>query len=284
MTNKPPSTAIIISTYNNIEGLESIFLALCIQSQKPHTIYIADDGSANETARLISKYAQKLPLKHYWQEDEGYRKARALNNALQAVTEEYIIFLDGDTVPHKQLVEDHKKLAKQGYALFGTRAGIEGYTDKVFSSPPSLIWLLAHFFKGQIINDSRRFSTNLTQRIRGLLKAVRLFKPKLKSAKPTDIRGGNYSAWTQDLVDINGFDARFEGWGHEDVDTARRLELKGCKFQQAFFHAVSYHLCHPERSENLDNLALISNTVEMRCTEGLNLARDFQGQSTAKNN
>ena len=69
------------------------------QTHPANEIIVADDGSDKRTTALLKRYADKLPLRHVWQEDKGFRKTEILNKAVQAAQSEYLIFMDQDLVP-----------------------------------------------------------------------------------------------------------------------------------------------------------------------------------------
>ena len=113
------TVGVIISTYNSPRWLEKTLWGYQNQIEKPDEIVIADDGSKEETRKLIERYAQYLPIKHVWQEDQGFQKSRILNKAIVASTSEYLIFTDQDCIPRKDFVLIHKKYAQKGYFLSG---------------------------------------------------------------------------------------------------------------------------------------------------------------------
>ena len=74
-------TSLILSTYNNPQ-----VLALCLESirqQKhlPDEVIVGDDGSTDETRRLLDSLRTDfpVPLIHVWQEDDGFRLAKIRN-------------------------------------------------------------------------------------------------------------------------------------------------------------------------------------------------------------
>jgi glycosyltransferase involved in cell wall biosynthesis len=58
---------------------------------------VADDGSAQETAKLIEKATADYssPLIHAWHEDNGFRAAAIRNLAKSKSSGDYLVFLDG---------------------------------------------------------------------------------------------------------------------------------------------------------------------------------------------
>ena len=45
---------------------------------------------------------QSFRCEHVWQEKQGFRRSRILNRAIAAARSEYLVFLDGDSVPHPE--------------------------------------------------------------------------------------------------------------------------------------------------------------------------------------
>src|SRR5690606_38407098 len=128
---------LLISTYNWPEALELVLMSANNQTQPPDEILIADDGSSEETKDLIENFQKKLvvPIRHFWHEDKGFRKAIILNKAIAAATGDYIIQVDGDCIMHKDFVRDHKALAQLNVYLFGSRVNIqEKFLPELFAS------------------------------------------------------------------------------------------------------------------------------------------------------
>ena len=76
--------ALLISTYNWPSALDKVLQSVQNQTLKPNEILIADDGSKEETKTLIEDWKQKskIPIKHFWQEDDGFRKTIIMNKAV----------------------------------------------------------------------------------------------------------------------------------------------------------------------------------------------------------
>ncbi len=120
---KPKTCALIITTYNQKERLKLVLDSVKNLAFLPNEVLIADDGSKEDTARLIEEYQKDFPcpLKHIWQEDEGFRAAKSRNNAIKASKSEYIILIDGDMILEKDFVKNHLEFAKRKVILQGSR-------------------------------------------------------------------------------------------------------------------------------------------------------------------
>ncbi len=96
------STAVIISTYNSPEALRKTLLGLTVQTHSNFETIVADDGSGVETELILKKRAfHSLGIRHLWQPDRGWRRPRLLNWAIAECQSDYIVFLDGDTIPRR---------------------------------------------------------------------------------------------------------------------------------------------------------------------------------------
>ena len=71
MLSKSLSISVIVTTYNRPDALHLVLLGLNQQTQLPHQVIIADDGSSDTTRLLIDQFQGQLnyPLKHVWQKN-----------------------------------------------------------------------------------------------------------------------------------------------------------------------------------------------------------------------
>ena len=74
-------TSVIFSTYNSVEWLEKVLMGFNFQTVDDFEIIIADDGSDKKTKNKIDSMRSqiKVPIKHVWQEDDGFQKTKILN-------------------------------------------------------------------------------------------------------------------------------------------------------------------------------------------------------------
>lgn len=254
------STALIISTYNNPRALNKILESISLGTILPNEILIADDGSTAATQLVVEKWASLLtiPVKHVWHEDKGYRRSKALNAALSQSESDYIIFLDGDCVPSKRFIEDHRLMAEKGCFVQGRRAFIkEEVVSRYLDGEVSLLSL---FLRGKMT---------------GLFKAIRWLNPIVKRNKDLHgVLGCNLGIWMKDLRKINGYDETFEGWGREDSDLAARLFHSGVERKLVYGRGIVYHLDHPilSRDSIKTNDQKLKETLETQkvwCDVGL---------------
>lgn len=119
----PHNISLVVSTYNWPQALELVLLGVAAQKKLPAEVLIADDGSGAATKELIRSFQHKfpVPLQHIWQPDEGFQLARIRNKAIAAAQADYIVQIDGDSIPEKHFIMDHARVAETGCFVRGTR-------------------------------------------------------------------------------------------------------------------------------------------------------------------
>jgi len=254
----PASLAIIISTYNKPDYLRQVLDGYRQQTGPGFTIYIADDGSTEETRELIEAAQADYPtdIVHVWHEDAGFRKARIHNLTLTRVREPYVLLTDGDCIPLPGLLATHARLSGSGYFISGRRVlASRAWTESLcrqgsLKADISTQSWIGHRLRGHI------------NRILPILTPIRLGTDHQRLA---GIRGCHLGCWLDDLRTINGFDESFEGWGREDSDLAARLIHAGVKRRDLAAPPV-LHLWHAEHARlRLDeNDALLQACIEER--------------------
>src|SRR5262245_25015669 len=118
---RAPSVGVVFTTYNRPRDLERVLAGYARQSHRQFEVVIADDGSGSETRECIARARDTwgLDIRHVWHEDIGFRKCRILNRAIVETGAEYLIFTDGDCIPHPEFVAGHLALARPGYFVSG---------------------------------------------------------------------------------------------------------------------------------------------------------------------
>ena len=257
-----PTLALVVNTYNQPEYLSRVLAAIALQTQLPDEVLLADDGSGEETAQVFSTWSaqQEFRTRHVWIANDGFRRSRILNRAIAQATADYLVFLDGDTVPHAKFIEDHRAMATEGFFVQGHRA---------------LVGKNAALWFGKSSSAKDRLQVLFMMEHGSLKNAFRWPMPYRKiCAHIRGVRGCNLGIWRQDLVTVNGYDEAFVGWGREDSDLAQRLMNVGVLRLDVRGRALCYHLWHPpaNRSAIATNDQLLAETisqVRVRCTEGV---------------
>jgi glycosyltransferase involved in cell wall biosynthesis len=238
----PQRVTLIISAYNNHEALQYALWALERQTRVPDEILIADDGSCKAFQEFLAAYMAQspLPIRHLWQEDRGFRKAKIMNQALQQATGDYIIMMDADVITPKEFVAMHLALARPGRFLSGG------------SQIQVPIWLQHKLSREDI--ETERLFTRAWYRERRVPHS-RLWRLRVPpglcawlmdqlTPRPNAMIGCNASCWRHDALRIGGFNEAFEHYGYEDRDFARRLVKAGVRGVRHQFSLRYLHMEH----------------------------------------
>ena len=218
--------SLIISFYNNIRYLKLIAAGLERQSFRDFEIIIADDGSNQESINEVEKLSLKLPfpLKHVWQEDKKFRKNKILNQAVTASSSDYLIFIDGDCVPHSQFIKEHYEHKKEGTCFTGRRVNLSSKITSLLTENNIKSGYLENHTLALVMDGLFGKSFDVEKGFYTSNPIVR----NLLNRKKRGILGCNFSLNKSDLLKINGFDERYECPSvGEDSDIQYRLELIG---------------------------------------------------------
>ena len=260
---KGMKVSIIIAFYKNTNALALIIKALALQTYHRFEVIIAEDDNNPATKLFIDGliHQYNLAIKHVYQaEDAGFRKNKILNQSILASDGEYIVFIDGDCIPHKDFIKRYVQAAEPKAALFGRRVMLsETLTQKLYQSKN--LSLLAYWHL-------------LTKNAKGLKYSFSL--PVIKQKRDIGIYGCNWGIYKNEIVAINGFDEDYVTAGvGEDSDIEWRLKKNGIQLISIRFSATEYHLHHPLNYSDTDvNIGLKQMEIkkiagEIRCKNGL---------------
>jgi cellulose synthase/poly-beta-1,6-N-acetylglucosamine synthase-like glycosyltransferase len=267
--------SLIISVYKKTRELNIVLKALESQSCKEKfEIVIADDGSGNIMQDFVNEYKKntKLDIKLITQEDSGFRKNKILNEAIRKSLSDYLVFIDGDCVPHYYFMEAHLNNKTKDTLLSGRRVMLgKKITNGVYKDIESGKSFEIAFAK--LLLDSVR-AKNASVHIEEGILIKDSFTRKLISSDKTNLLGCNFSAHKSLLEKVNGFDEDYTGPGiGEDTDLEYRLRLIKTGFISLRNLAIVYHLYHPktiEESKNYDYFhKVVKNSGNYFCKNGL---------------
>ncbi|MCC7159380.1 MAG: glycosyltransferase [Ignavibacteria bacterium] len=265
--------SLIISVYKKIRELELILNALKIQTFKDFEILIADDGSGVELSKFISdfKKTSDLDITHVFQNDSGFRKNRILNKAIKKSNYNYLIFIDGDCVPHSDFIRQHLLYMKNNTVLCGRRVNLsKSLSDRI--SIDRIINKDYEKIRLKHVLDSWKKNDRSTFVEEGLLIRNKILR-KLFSKKEVHIVGCNFSLNKQLIEKINGFDENYIGPGFgEDSDIELRLRLAGAEFFSVKNLAVIFHMYHgitKASSKNASYYMKALKNTDYVCKSGL---------------
>ena len=258
LKNIKMKASVIISFYQKIEYLKLVLAGFERQSEREFEIIIADDGSNSSISNQIEELSRVIsyPVLHVWQEDKGFRKNKILNRAVASSNSDYIIFVDGDCVPHFRFVEEHFKSSERKICFTGRRVNLsQKFTDKLKEGNVKKGYLEKNLHL--MIFDGLFGKSNYVEK--GFY-VKNNFLRKIFNRKKRGLLGCNFSLFKEDLLSINGFDERYEAPSiGEDSDIQFRLELNGVKIKSLNNIAVQYHLYHKLQPRLKKNLDLFNN-------------------------
>lgn len=230
-----------------------IIESLKLQSVSNFEVVIADDGSCEDVVKVIEDLKNDLPfpLTHVWHEDLGWRKNIILNKAIIAASGDYLIFIDGDCIPHYKFIEEHCALATRGAIIGGRRVQLTDELSNKMSTDiikrgkllsNTILPLLCASIRGEV------GQVDGILRIRSKWITRNIIKVKIKG-----LLGCNFSMYKSDILKVNGFDERFFNPATgEDTDLEARINRIGI-YCHIYRHQITvFHKCH-KRSEIENN-------------------------------
>jgi glycosyltransferase involved in cell wall biosynthesis len=257
-----PKVSIIIAFYNNPHMLNWVLTGFQRQDFNEFEIVIADDGSREEVISEIMdlKKSYSFPIQHVWHEDKGWRKTQILNKAVQASKSPYLVFIDGDCIPHRAFVREHFENRLEKTILAGRRVHLSKRLSHQLDEQK-----ISHGF---LEKPARLFWDSILSKpaTKNAEKSIYLkskFLRKWANRKPKDLLGCNLSLHKNDLLELNGFDERYVNPGTgEDTDIYWRSKFAGFKIKPVLNLAIQYHVWHKkgDRSKMDDNNVILNQT------------------------
>lgn len=222
------SVSVIIATYKQSAVLSLIVQALNLQTYKGDIeVIVTDDGSSGDyMLKNISALEKCIHApKYVWHPDLDYRAASARNNGIRLAKNELLIFLDGDIVPHMELIERHvahhtdfNQLVAGNRTWVGEQVDITTLAELENAVPDQLA-----FTRGEKEAEYRQKLITSQHPWRAC------FSANLSVRKSSAVL----------------FDDRFVGWGPEDAEFCYRMCVKH-RFIPVYDPTIgSFHLESP---------------------------------------
>ncbi|MFZ5629983.1 MAG: glycosyltransferase [Spirochaetota bacterium] len=239
--------AVVIVTYNN-----PAFLGICLasyknQSHQDFDIFIADDGSRDETKAKIDEYRRILgqPITHFWHPDRGYRKAQIVNHVWRSLDPaEYpvVINVDHDTVAHRRFVQDHiEQHSDSDNVLFmGRRVNLGPEVTQTYNE--TNVTQLNYGLPWRVIRAAMK--GDVEDPNRGVRIGPRWLRQVLGRNKVPDLLGSNFSISNTLLRKVNGYNEEYKHYWGEDGDLFVRARNSGAEISGSRSIAIQYHLYH----------------------------------------
>lgn len=251
--------SLIISIYKNTRALEAVLDSVKRQTEQDIEVILSEDGEDAQMAAFIKAYAFPWPMQHLTQPDEGWRKEKALNRAVVAAKNDWLIFIDGDCVLHPRFIEYHVRYQQPGVMLAGKRVKLNPELSERCMKGEKFC-LFPYLF-------ARRGCRYVEEAF--YCGAAKWLRRKVKH-----LVGSNMSMSRNDLMAINGFDENYvlPATG-EDYDIEWRMLANGCKMVSLRNLAVQYHLYHKEnwqdQKENMVYCRQVQAENTIYCKKGI---------------
>ena len=270
---KLPSVSVVVAIYNDLEALDLVLKSLLSQSHLPDEIIVAEDAEHSHIKEYIEQLNNNKVI-HLTQNDDGWRKERALNNAIKASSADYLIFIDGDCVPYHTFVQSHLQLSKTNTVLCGRRTGPgPKFSARLRQGELSV----DDFQKDYLKNYFALIKDEISHYDEGLYFSPESFIFKLihrYGRKNSHILGCNWSCFKKDLEKINGFDEDFVlPTAGEDTDIERRMrhfgiEMRSCRNAANVVHLYHKKIFNPDISKQTKALMETKKDIFV-CKNGL---------------
>lgn len=271
-----PKSTIIISVYKDTDSLDLILESLSNQTILPDEVIVSEDGNSSEMANFVLEMREKyknLNIVHLTQDDDGWRKNIALNRAIVAASNEYLIFIDGDCVPFEDFIENHIMQSERKIVLAGKRVELgANITKKIRDRELKASSLTSNYWRYlfDLVRDKTRHLEDM------LHVSYNSFLAPIIKKEVNYIIGCNWSAYKEDILAINGFDETYKlpSVG-EDVDLGWRFRGLGIELKSCRHNANMIHLYHKKRFDSshgeINNAILWKNHAQNKffCDNGI---------------
>lgn len=263
-----PEIALLVSTYQRPAHLERSLASIALQTDVDDKmeVIVTDDGSVDETASIVRRFAEKAPfeVKFTTHPHVAFQLSRCRNEGVAASDAPYLLFLDGDCILPPDHVRTHLERRRPNTVMAGACLRL----DKEESDRITVESVASGEFTKMGSNKEKRWLAKL--RRQGWF-----YETTRHPTKPR-LFGNNIGIWRSDYEKVNGYDERFEGWGCEDDDLRLRLRQAGIRIRSILGHTFTYHLWHPNESTNPThwrqgpNVAYLRRAARLtRCRNGL---------------
>lgn len=236
-----PDISVIFTTYNQPEWLRKVLLGFCYQTFISFEVVVADDGSKDDTWRVVEemKAIAPYPIQHIWHPDEGYQKCQILNKAITASRADYLVFTDGDCIPRADFLQAHWDNKMPDRFLSGGLTRLPLSISKAISQEDIAtgrcfdVKYLNKMVQGEELKSAKKLMRN---------KSLATFLNTFTTARAS-WNGSNASTYKAHILAVNGMDERML-YGGQDRELGERLTNLGIKGKQVRYKAILIHLDH----------------------------------------
>ncbi|QYK49542.1 MAG: hypothetical protein KF838_06740 [Phycisphaeraceae bacterium] len=262
-----PQVHLLIATHTT-RHLDTCLASLSILSPLPDAVTVTCDVSSTEIEQLLDQVWPRVcasiarsnrpppPLFHVSRPHQGRARLNQVrNNGVRAIlshggrSEDLLIVIDGDMALAPDAIESYQRHLENKadvvvpYRINLTEDATGLLTADLFLNTPqdaaALLTPNSEQAQSLVARDAR-YKRQLWQK-RWLPLIGKRHKPKLL--------GGHHAVRLGPLIEINGYDEEYTGYGYDDDDLARRLHQRGgLRWAIAVASIPAFHLWHPTRA------------------------------------
>ncbi len=136
--NQAPMVSVVMPVYNSAKYLHECLDSMLIQTYRNFEIICTDDGSSDDSPKILAEYAEKDPRFTILSQDHAYAGA-ARNLGMTRARGKYLIFLDSDDRFLPQMLELAVKKAEMTNAdiCVFTAEGFDSQSGRTYPLPTS---------------------------------------------------------------------------------------------------------------------------------------------------
>ena len=207
------SISVIVATYNREDALEAVLRSLSRQSDREFEVVVADDGSRPATADLVEAWKSRMPvpLRHVWHEESRLSPCRDQESG-HTRQRRGLLHLSGRRL--------HRATGLRCRASPARRAGTFVTGNRVLLSRGLSEHILSQQLEPECWSLRRLIARRCQGHINRAAPLVRLplgAARKLAGSRWRGARGSNMAFFRDNLVEVDGFDAAFTGWGRRSL-------------------------------------------------------------------
>ncbi len=159
------TVSVVIPTYNQAQWIGRTLEALIAQRRRPDQAVVVDDGSTDDTLKILEGYRGKVPFPFDIVEQANGGPGAARNRGIQAATGEVIAFTDSDAVARPDWLENAlQRLEKEGPDCAGVEGRVE---DDLFHAPSIRTHQLHNLHGGHFLTCNMLYRRQALQAVGG---------------------------------------------------------------------------------------------------------------------
>lgn len=113
ITQLKPRFSVIVPVYNRVDEIKDLLQSLEAQTVRNFEVVIVEDGSTVTCRDVVADYADRVPVRYFYKENEGRSIAR--NYGLELAKGDYFIFFDSDCVIPERYFEKLEECLDSSY-------------------------------------------------------------------------------------------------------------------------------------------------------------------------